>query len=95
MDRRLLLASVKDSVGGGKIVNHGVITTSQLLCTLTFEYPITSDYLEVSCGDAEFALFVGETTDSYTIGPGESLGSAVSFYPSNEDNTYIYEVVIE
>lgn len=94
MRRRALLAA-SGTGGGGKIVNHGVITTSRFPCTLTFEYPVAMDYLEVSCGDAEFILFVGETTSDYSIGPGESLGSTVSFYPSNEDDTYIYEVVIE
>lgn len=78
----------------GKIVNHGVITTSSSNVTLTFEYPVATN-LEVSCGDVEFILVTGSTQSNYSIGPGESLGSTVSFYPSNEDDTYIYEVVIE
>lgn len=76
-------------------MNHGVITTSKQQFKLTFEYPVATDYLEVSCGDALFVLFEGGTTSSYSIGPGESLGSTVSFYPSNEDDIYIYEVAIE
>lgn len=76
-------------------MNHGVITASRSDFTLTFEYPVASYALEVECGDAVFVLFEGWTTSTRVIGPGESLGSAVSFYPSNEDDTYIYEVVIE
>lgn len=81
--------------GNGKIVNHGVITVTSGKFTLTFEYPVAADYLQVSCGDAEFVLFEGRTKFNYAIGPGESLGSTVSFYPSNEDDIYIYEVAIE
>ena len=76
-------------------MNHGVITTSQLQYILTFEYPVATDYLEVSCGDAEFILFEGWTSSYQSKGPLYSLGSTISFYPSNEDDTYIYEVVIE
>ena len=77
-----------------KTVNHGVITSGTLSSQLTFEYPVATT-LEVSCGDATFVLRVGETTANWTAGPGESLGSTVSFYPSNEDDIYIYEITIE
>lgn len=76
-------------------MNHGVITNLQGVVILTFEYPVASHVLEVSCGDALFVLHEGWTTSNWALGPGEFLGSTVSFWPSNEDDTYIYEVVIE
>ena len=79
-----------------KTVNHGVITTSTSYFNfnLTFEYPVASNF-KVLCGDANFVLSAGSTTSNWAIGPGESLGSTVSFDPSNEDDIYIYEITIE
>ena len=79
-----------------KTVNHGVITTSTSYFNfnLTFEYPVASNF-KVLCGDANFVLSAGSTTSNWAIGPGESLGSTVSFEPSNEDDIYIYEITIE
>ena len=78
---------------GGKIVNHGVITLNQRVYTLTFEYPVTMD-VEVTCGDLSFTILEGTTTNSNSLAPGEELGETIEFWPSNEDDTYIYEVAI-
>lgn len=50
--------------------------------------------MEVICGSLLFSMYAGNTTQTYATGPGEKLGSTVEFYPSNEDDMYIYQVTI-
>ena len=97
MDRRLLLASVEES-GGGKIVNRGVATVVQGLksgsIALEFEFPCASTISVIVYTNKNSTIFgIGQGNnyyDSNFIGQFMSL----SFSPQ-EDDTYIYEVVIE
>ena len=95
--------SVLESIisGGGnseiKTVNHGYITAQQgslPTYTINFEFPVESNLL-VSCGSATFSIIKGRTGGpTYTMGPGESIGVSAIADPS-EDETYIYEIIIE
>jgi hypothetical protein len=83
------------SGGVSKPINYGHIqSVNGNTYTLQFDLPVTSS-LEVDCGDAGYDVFVGSKDGgSYTIGPGESIGNTATVSP-DEDETYIYKIIIE
>lgn len=99
MSRRYsLLGSLSPSSGGGKKVNRGVATVKQKTIsgniTLEFEFPCVSTInviAHTNLRDSQFGIIQGNN-----YGKGEFFGqfTSLSFSPQ-EDDTYIYEVVIE
>ena len=84
------------SGGVSKPINYGHIQSNAngSTYTLQFDLPVTSA-LEVDCGDASYDVFVGNKDGgSYTIGSGESIGNTATVSP-DEDETYIYKIIIE
>lgn len=105
MNRRRSLLAVSHTGGGGKTINHGVITFDTWVYRLTFEFPIACNYMTVECLPQWWELRKGSTTClSMAIAP-EGLGDTIEIYASNyafddynatnEDDTYIYEVTID
>ena len=96
--RNSLLGSLSSSSGGGdKIVNHGTITLNSAKSKITWEYPLAS-FLVITLSTNSGNLLVyaasGSSTNSIALGPGETIISVASIDPQ-EDENYIYEVVIE
>ena len=88
--------------GGGKIVNHGHIGQSTGYY-IEWEYPVSSPirvvfntYTPVGGGTYELLTSINASKSGYpiTFGPGESLTNLRSISPI-EDDTYIYEIIIE
>lgn len=96
-DINSVLESIINGGDGGKSkpINYGHIQSTNVnTYTLQFDLPVTST-LEVDCGDASYDVFVGSKDGgSYTIGPGESIGNTATVSP-DEDETYIYKIIIE
>lgn len=95
--RNSLLGSLSPS-SGGKKVNHGVAIVEQRMkvgdITLEFEFPCVSTInviAHTNLRDFQFGVLQGNNySESEFMGQFMSL----SFSPQ-EDDTYIYEVVIE
>jgi hypothetical protein len=93
-----LLGSLSPSSGGGKKVNRGVATVEQGIksgdITLKFEFPCASTITVIvytNMNSTRLGVVQGNTyADSEFLGQFMSL----SFSPQ-EDDTYIYEIVIE
>jgi hypothetical protein len=87
-----------EEIGGGKIVNKGSIILydqgSLWPYSCVFTYPVASN-MEVICGDIVFDFKEGDLSSlCLGVAPIDELGESVEFYPSNEDDNYIYEVTI-
>lgn len=88
-----------------KIVNHGVITLEGDTYYLTFQFPIACEYMTVDCIPQYWELRKGSSRTASHGVHFEGLGDTIEIYASNngyddynatnEDDTYIYEVVIE
>ena len=86
------------SGGGSKVVNKGSIILTDpgsfMPYSCVFTYPVASG-MEVMCGDILFSFNEGEIDSlCLNVGPMEELGESVEIFPSNEDDTYIYEITI-
>lgn len=76
----------------GSITLTNIGSFSPYICDFT--YPVASN-IEVECGDVIFNFEKGDIYSScMDLGPMEELGESVKIYPSNEDDTYIYEVTV-
>lgn len=104
MSRRRSLLAVSQTGGGGKTINHGVITFENWVYCLTFEFPVACNYMTVNC-TPQFWEFVEGDTKKWSMGAApEGIGNTIEIYASNygfddydatnEDDTYIYEVTI-
>lgn len=84
--------------GGEKIVNHGVATVVQNMksgrITLEFEFPCASTISVIVYTDINYTQFgvLQGNTYAHTGFMGQFM--SLSFSPQ-EDDTYIYEIVIE
>lgn len=79
-------------MNNGSIILDNQDSLSPYSCIFT--YPVARS-MEVTCGDIVFVFEEGDIASGCEdIGPMEELGESVEFYPSNEDDTYIYEVTI-
>lgn len=94
--RRALLAA--SQTGGGKIVNHGVLTIEQgnksFVATIVFDFPCASTisiHIISSIRAINEGISEGNISRSFM-----GLGKFQSFtYSPTEDDTYIYEITIE
>lgn len=104
MRRRALLAASQTG-GGGKTVNHGVVTFEGGKYWLTFEFPVACNYMTVDCSPQYWELLEGDTKVASMAAAPEGIGNTINIYASNdgfddysatnEDDTYIYEVTID
>ena len=82
-----------------KIVNHGTIITRY--GEITWEYPVASE-VNITCTVNAFGnntnlmlhTSLGATIGNLALGPGETFISVDSIDPQ-EDDTYIYEIVLQ
>ena len=92
----VLESIIKGEVGESKPINYGHIQRAgaTVTWTLQFDLPVAST-LQVTCGDAGYIVSAGNKNGgSYSLGPGESIGNTATVSP-DEDDTYIYKIIIE
>lgn len=93
--RALLAAS---QMGGGKIVNHGVLVVKNgvklFTATLTFDFPCAS-LITVIFSTTHGAKYKG-ISQGDTSTKWDDMGQVQSFsYSPTEDDTYIYEIELQ
>lgn len=104
MNRRRSLLAASQTGGGGKTINHGVITIENWVYCLTFEFPVACNYMTVNCSPQYWEFNEGDTKKWSMAAAPEGIGDTIEIYASNygfddysatnEDDTYIYEVTI-
>lgn len=93
------------NLGGGKLTNHGIVSTKSRAIgansnyKIYWDYPVESNvYVTITTSrsnyDMETVKGNSVSFNTYTLGQGESFTGIASISPT-EDDTYIYEVAID
>lgn len=82
-----------------KKVNHGILTITKRKAIITWEYPIASNFIiyysTQMVNNNHQNAFQGQSTTGITLGPGETSVISINSIDPPEDDTYVYEIILE